>query len=347
MLIYFGIFIVLVLLSIRKIYIKDENKDYLSRENTLIVNGIFVILVFFSHFYSYYTESKFMDSIPQIILGKIGQLMVTTFLFFSGYGIYESIKSKGKKYVDSFFKRRFLPTFLNFAIAVTIFYIFNLISGIKYDVRTNILAYTGWTSIGNSNWYMLAIFSIYFFVMIAFNIFKSDTKNNKRNSLILITIFSVLYLILINIVKDRWYVDTFLCFVCGMWYSYFKEKIDKIFEKPIKYYIFVFLIALSFLTMYIVNIKIFSYNVYMHNIVSILFVVMICFILKKIKLENRILEFFGKNIFWIYILQRLPMMALKGKLNIYINFVICFIITIGLAVIMQKLTDCLWKKLKS
>ena len=38
--------------------------------------------------------------------------MVTTFLFYSGYGIYESIKSK-KKYIDNFFKNRILKLFIS------------------------------------------------------------------------------------------------------------------------------------------------------------------------------------------------------------------------------------------
>ena len=59
-----------------------------------MINGFFVGLILFSHFNSYVTTNMKFDSIYYYIFDKIGQLMVTTFLFYSGYGIYESIKSK-------------------------------------------------------------------------------------------------------------------------------------------------------------------------------------------------------------------------------------------------------------
>ena len=54
--------------------------------------------------------------------GRMGNyyLMVTMFLFYSGYGVFESIKKKKEKYINTIPKRRFLKTLINFAI----FYIF-------------------------------------------------------------------------------------------------------------------------------------------------------------------------------------------------------------------------------
>ena len=36
------------------------------------------------------------------------------FLFYSGYGVYESIKRKGTPYIDNFSKNRLLKTFIEF-----------------------------------------------------------------------------------------------------------------------------------------------------------------------------------------------------------------------------------------
>ena len=62
------IFLILIYFINLKFDLKNFNYEYLEKKNTTIINGLFVIIVFFS-------------------LGKIGQLMDTPFLFYSGYGI--------------------------------------------------------------------------------------------------------------------------------------------------------------------------------------------------------------------------------------------------------------------
>ena len=88
-----------------KINFKLLNKDYLSKDNTKIINGIFVVIVFLSHFSTYITKTDITEQIILKIVGLFGQLMVTTFLFFSGYGLFESIKKK-ENYIDNFLKKK-------------------------------------------------------------------------------------------------------------------------------------------------------------------------------------------------------------------------------------------------
>ena len=164
------------------------NKDYLNKNNTLIVNALFVILVYYRHFSQYISIPTFIiDKIFFIILDKSEQLIVITFLFFSGYGIYECIKNK-KDYIKNFGKKRFLKTYLNYAFAVLLFVLLNLFMNNDLSIVKVLLSFTSYESIGNSNWYMLAIFAMYTFILIAFNI----TKNHKK-SLIIMTILSIIY----------------------------------------------------------------------------------------------------------------------------------------------------------
>ena len=55
--------------------------DYMSRENTTSVNGLFILLVFLNHIQSYVTLP---EGFHRLTLA-FGQLMVATFLFYSGY----------------------------------------------------------------------------------------------------------------------------------------------------------------------------------------------------------------------------------------------------------------------
>ena len=80
----------------------------------------------------------------------LGQLIVVMFLFYSGYGIYEQVKAKGKSYVRSFLPHRFLPTYASFAICVFFYFVLSLVLRADYPVRQVLLSFIGWESIGNS-----------------------------------------------------------------------------------------------------------------------------------------------------------------------------------------------------
>ena len=333
MLFIYLLFIIIFIVGIR--FVKD-NKDYLNKDETTIINGLFVITIFFSHFISYIGNYNIYDSYMVNYLNFIGQLMVTSFLFYSGYGIYESIKNK-KDYMDSFFKRRFIPTFVNFAIAIILFIIVNLIMGNNYGIDKILLSFTGYESIGNSNWYMLAIFVLYIFIIICFNK-KISIKNIYR--IVGVTLLSAIYMYILTRFKDTYYVNTVLCFPIGMFYSYYKDKIDKLLTN--NYILCLLCVIILLVGSYFL--KNYLNNIYTYNIYAICFILLIVTLTKKIKVYSPIITFFGIHTFWIYILQRIPMIIFKDKLNNYIYFSICLIITIMLSYILKKITDKLWKR---
>ena len=141
------------------------NTDYLSKESTTAINGIFVFLVFLCHAIGYVTVDPSIDVQWTTMHSYMGQLVVVPFLFFSGYGIMCSIKAKGTTYVKGMFKKRFLPLLLHFDIAVFLYFLLNLIF-IKrsYSLKDTLLAFLTWTSIGNSNWYIGAMLLLYIIV---------------------------------------------------------------------------------------------------------------------------------------------------------------------------------------
>ena len=95
-------FFIFCLLSIINITIKGNNnffKDYMALENTSPIKGIFVWLIIMSHYRGYYKTTQIY--ICRKILSYFGQKMVSLFLFYSGYGIIESIKKKGINYAKT------------------------------------------------------------------------------------------------------------------------------------------------------------------------------------------------------------------------------------------------------
>ena len=109
-------------LSLINIKIKGSNEyflDYMDLENTSHIKGIFVWIIIFHHNRSYYPKK--IHYFYMKILNSIGQKMVSLFLFYSGYGIIESIKKKGLLYVKSL-PQKAIILFIKFQLILLIFY---------------------------------------------------------------------------------------------------------------------------------------------------------------------------------------------------------------------------------
>ena len=191
-----------------------------------MLNGIFVGLIFFHHFSDY---AIIGNKLYNTFFTLLGQMIVSSFLFISGYGIFESIKNK-KDYLKQFPKKRFLKLFINFSIAIIMFIIYNLIVGNVYDLKTILLSFIGWTSIGNSDWYIFATFFLYICILFSFNIVK-----RKEVSILLMFALSCIYILtMVYLGRSAAWYDTILCFPFGMAISYFKDNLAKVIVETIE-----------------------------------------------------------------------------------------------------------------
>ncbi len=343
MILLFVIFVITFFIGM-KIHIQDFNNDYLSKPQTTIINGFFVVNVIFNHFCDYINKNALFDKMLGNLIVDIRQLMVTTFLFYSGYGILESIKNK-TNYLKDFPKKRFFPLWFNLSLSVTLFLIMNMILNINYPTSQILSSYIGYGNIGNSNWYIFTTFILYIFVLMLFNN-KVVNKIGYKGSLLLITVFTIIYIgIWSLLVGDKnYFVNTALCFPFGMWYSYYKPSFEAFFKKNYVLKLFLFLYLFAILFTIKKNTYYLDYN-FAYNIYSISFLLVLIICSMKVGFYNPLFEFFGKHIFWIYVLQRLPMIYFQGKFdNNYIYFAVCFIITVGLSYFMNKLSKYILKK---
>lgn len=161
------LFVILGLLALPGLRFTSFNKDYISIESTNAVKGLFAIIILFSHMNGYIVlQDNIYDNAFVSILRHLGQLMVAPYLFFSGYGILESAKKK-EKYFDSFPRKRILKTLIHFDIAVFLYLLVNIFTGTNYPLSSYLTCWIGWESIGNSNWFIFVILSLYVATMIS------------------------------------------------------------------------------------------------------------------------------------------------------------------------------------
>lgn len=323
--------------------------DYISREKTNAVKGIFVVLVLFQHASQYMSLSGVYDK-PFITMGNyLNQMIVVMFLFYSGYGIMESISKKKFDYVKSIAKKRFPSVFLNFAIAVCLFLIINYFLGKTFNIRTILLAFTGWTSVGNSNWYMFAIFVLYILTFFSFLLFRwYDRKPAGYIGAAVLTVLTMLFVLWeIRMGKPMWFYDTTIMFPLGCWYSLLKPAIEKVVMKNDYLYSFAGMLVLG---IYCVAFHYrWNYGIEGYTVWAATFTLLVVLFTMKISLKNNILLWFGEHIFSVYILQRIPMIIFAhfglAQTNEYTFLILSILCTILLALVFDYLTGKLSKRI--
>lgn len=334
----FIIFLCLWRTKVVKPVLSGFNDNYLAVDRTNCIKGIFILMVFLSHskncisMLPEYTADP-LNGIYDVIQNHLGQGIVVMFLFYSGYGVMESIKKKGANYINTFPKKRVAKTLLNFDFAVFLFLIVDLCLGTikKYSVLHVILSFIGWESIGNSNWYIFAILIMYILTYVAFKLFK----NKHSHAVALVTALTVAYIASLALAeKDAWWFDTVLLYPLGMWYSVGKDKIENyVRKKPFNYFGLLILFCAVFIVSHVLR-----KNVICYEISQVALCAAIVTVTMKVNISNKILDFFGKYLFEIYILMRIPMIILLNFniTNTYLFVIISFIITLLIAVLFKK-----------
>ena len=255
MVFFYLVLFILVLSSMRYIG-HGYNQNYLSFDTTNIIKGIFILLVFIRHVIPYislvgYEFTAVGDVFFLWINSIIGQLLVAMFLFYSGYGIMESIKKKGNLYVSSIPRKRLLTVLLNFDVAVLIYICIRYLLGGDLNLEKSVLAFIGWESMGNSNWYIFVIMLAYAITYFSFIIFNSRAVN-YRMPCIVANMILFMSMLLLSYLKESWWYDTILCFGAGLVFSNYKNQFEELMKTHYKsiflalFLLFLFLLLLIF-----------------------------------------------------------------------------------------------------
>ena len=331
MLVYLIVLMLLVVSGMQTAKKDQFFSGYLSKEQTTAINGIFVLIVFLSHASTYVELGGPLDDAYSTLKGYLRQLIVASFLFYSGYGMLESIKKKGM-------------ALLHMEIAVALFLLTDLAIGKHFGLKTTLLSFTFWESIGNSNWYIFAILCLYLIVFVSFLV----CRGNVYIGTALTATLSVVYTLVMLIAgKDTWWYNTVLLYPLGMVWSLFKPQIERfVMKNDVRW----FLCAGVLLIPYYLCFRLRDTHLVWYDLWGMLFMVLLVLLTMKIRIGNDILNWFGSHVFSIYILQRIPMMVFTklGMADHRYSFItLSFLATLVLAVLfdtaLSKLDALIWK----
>jgi len=316
-----------------KVNIKGYYEDYLGLKQCDAIKGICILLVFCRHIWSYfqnvgYVSNGIFDDIFIFINSHLGQLIVVMFLFYSGYGVMESYNNKGIEYVNSFPTKRILTTLINFDVSVVFYVIVNILLDIQFPPNEIALSFIGWSSVGNSNWYIFVIILCYVCTYIGFTCTRNRENTTLQLSITFLSLFILFVFLLMT--KQIWWYNTLFAYPLGLIYSKYKKQIEKRITNNIEISVaccFMIIFIAHFIPNQIAAIK--------DNIVAMSFALLVVFVTLKIKVGNAILLWLGANVFPLYIYQRVPMIVLANINNgaiittcPYMYILICLLVTL-------------------
>lgn len=338
MIILFNLAIIFCVLSV---VFDDKNRqrlhsynfdEYLSRDVTASIKGVFIIVVFFRHVFPYLLNGGYMpnwtDSIFMRIDGHIQQLLVVMFLFYSGFGVSEAARNKGRVYLKSFPKTRILHTWLNFDIAVLVFVIMLLTLDENVELKKFVISLFAWESIGNSNWYIFCILYCYLATYVSL-----ISINSNRHRLLMMFSLCALYIVVIDYFKSGqtyWY-NTIMAYPLGMFWSVNRTHIEKVITK-IGWWKSIIIATVVFIPLHFAARDIMAI---LSNLQAVVFTIIVLLLTVRIRFKSKALIWLGLNLFPLYIYQRVPMVLLSkwdnGEFmltNPYIYVILCAVLTL-------------------
>ena len=301
--------------------LKGFRDDFLSIERCQALNGIAILLVVARHvghrgvMQFGYGMNGWGDSLYFAISNPIQQLLVVTFLFFSGYGVMAQFLRKGESYVDGFAKRRLFPTWANFAVAVACYAAVHFVFRTGVPLKKVLLAFTCFDAIGNPSWYIFCILWCYAGAWLAFRAIRRFGLP-AESAWIGSVVASVAYFALIHsLPKNRfWWTDTVLAFPFGMFVAAYRERVTAFLKR--RYWLLLVVALVAFAALAGLNLDLYDVrgtawktaakgemivNCIRHNVLGCVMMTVILLVTLKVKVGNPVLAWCGRHVFPIYV----------------------------------------------
>ena len=180
------IFIIIALIALvlyKSLFLKDDNKAYLSLEQTKRLKGIFAMIVLFHHI-SHYIECASLYR----GFGNAGYLCVAFFFFISGYGLIYQYEKQPMHYLSKFPTSKFRKVILPYWLISAVYLFYDNLTGSQ--IRLYELIYRPFTRfyLANNCWYIVALIYYYLVFYFAIQIVSSKSTIKGKNIIIAVTI---------------------------------------------------------------------------------------------------------------------------------------------------------------
>ncbi len=281
----------------------DEIENYFNFDDSLILKGLFTIIIFLHHVSIRTVGTTHTVMLPFTQLGYIG---VSGFLFISGYVEHTGLQ-----------KRSFSPPPLATVLIKKItriilpFAIINILIGIVYMIfqyrDINIVSIITSTLFVNNvwnslpNWYVIAMISLLFIYYLIAYISKFFISLKKHIPLLVLA-GTVVYISVCIICKaDEYWYNSAFAFVIGVFTAEYKKQIFAFFRNS--YYFKLIICWLCMLGIWGLGFFGLSINSIIHSVASILFAICISISFVRLNLKGKLLKLVGKVSYEHFLMQ--------------------------------------------
>jgi len=328
-------------------YCKGKNnywEDYLSKENTLMLKGVFSIVVILHHLSQRFTPLTTLYK----YFNYAGPWAVMMFFFISGYGVMYNWINK-KNYDKGFLIKRFKAIIPLYLIAIIIYWIVNEILNHHYSIFGVVHSMIDGSPIVLHSWYILVILAFYVLFCLQMKVFKKNYLLIIISSVILCC-GCVLLRRYLN--YGGWWSDYIFSIPLGMAWALYKERIDNIIQRH--YWIFLLFSFLMFIVSWRCSFEnailyyLFNYGGKLYR-QSMFFPITVMLICMKLKIGNKALEHLGKISLETYIFHGLFSSLVFTDLGLQNSIgggLLYSIVSITCAIVFASIVNLLYTKVK-
>lgn len=321
----------LVLFGIMAVKVKFAGKghfheDFLSLEQSKILQGITAVSIIFHHLSQYITNYGNEWKGPITIYSSIGILFTTFFFFCSGYGLVTSFNNK-PDYLKTFFKKRIPSILIPFMLSNIIYLIFmGLYFGRVGSMLEGIANFFGIILINTNTWFLVEIMILYLAFYLIFRFIKKTNRAMATMGIFVVILITISFLLGHDNSENgghwfmgEWWYNTTIFFWVGMLIAQYQKKIVAFFKKRYKWLVLISVVM--FLATFVLEeliIRNFGYyqeweghpgygakaiTLLSQIIVCFVWLIMVLLILLKVKFKNTILILLSKISLELYIMH--------------------------------------------
>lgn len=317
----FSIFLVLITLYATFHYRTVNLKvDTLSFDKSLSSRGMLALFVMLHHL-----GVEVITPPLNVLTEPLGVVSVGVFFLMSGYGLEYSYRKKDDGYLHSFIQKRVFKLLLPFLVAVVLW---NVEECFLYPNESLL---NRWMQIrdGDTNgilpycWYVMAAMFFYVVFWLSYRFLKS------KLNVLAIGVFWLIWCVIWKLNQAGWWYGTSHMFLIGILYCKFENLITRCNA-------YVWMIASLFGTVIASTVDNFYFGMLSCSFFSLLLVcgITLC------EFHSKVLDFIGKISYEMYLVQALPIFALKDSgLPIAIIVVLSICIDIVLAYMLHLLLN--------
>jgi peptidoglycan/LPS O-acetylase OafA/YrhL len=283
-----------------------------SKGKMMPLKALMAILIVADHL-TFFSDSSWLKPFREM-----GAPIVSVFLFISGYGLSKSFEEKGKMYLESFFKKRFLKVLLPLLVALACYWVLLAIPGRSFLHELAVMLQTG-KPILPFSWFAPVILFFYLVFYLTCRFFQPKCKN------LCLTVSAFLLIILtIWAGYDRcWWICS-LSFPAGAIFADYEKRVYAYCDRGLLQFLVALVIpSILFIAIYLTG------NPYLWTLCYVCIPVIVALLLARFPLERlsgRVIAFLSMISYEIYLCQGIPMELFRGKWWIASDIVFVFVV---------------------